>query len=169
MFQTIVDTSTRLRDDIKFYYSYAGDNLLSEPLQDATSNNDLENAFLISIMTDAKATTDEVAGQEDSLGLRGFWGDSLLGYSTGSKLWLLKNQKLTEQTLSRLESYTKDALKWMLTEKLLTSLDVVATRIQKHIFKVETTAVEASTKRVIRFYYYYNWLTHDLGGTNGIQ
>lgn len=163
-----VSAINRIRDDIKLYFSYAADNFFSATVQDLTANSDLENAVLISLMTDARATPDDVKGQEDSLGLRGWWGDHLLGFSVGSKRWTFKNRKLDDSLLSALEADTENSLLWMVEDGIIESVKSRSIRKSKTIFMVETSMVEAQSGRVVKFIYYYDWTTGNIGGNDGV-
>lgn len=85
----------------------------------------LQTAVLISLFTDARADVDEAPAEDSSR--RGWWGDvfpSVDGDQTGSKLWLLKREKRTVETLNRAEDYCLEALQWMLDDGVAASIEV---------------------------------------------
>ncbi len=94
-----------------------------------SSSNDkvtwLETAITISLFTDALANDDDhlPGGGNDR---RGFWGDISLpeNESLGSKLWLLKREKITQSVLNKTHDYIVQALRWLVVEKHLTAVKV---------------------------------------------
>ena len=90
-----------------------------------SKHDELVSAILISLFTDARATDEEFEQVKDwELSKRGYWADQLDGVSTGSKLWLLKRAPKDQDTLERAQSYTQDALIWLVEDNLAQSLDV---------------------------------------------
>jgi len=86
----------------------------------------LETAILLSLFSDARALDgDEIPFGSDK---RGFWGDALLGYSFGSKLWTLERSTITNKTLAVIESHMATALQWMLEDGVVSDVGVSATR-----------------------------------------
>lgn len=76
----------------------------------------LTNAIIISLFTDARVD-----------GERGWWGNSFATFEMGSKLWTLHRSKQIDDILEDAERYARDALQWMITDKLVSSLSVTAT------------------------------------------
>lgn len=84
---------------------------------DLVTDDSLDTALLISLFTDRYDPTIDKGG---------WWGD---GYSDaeqvfGSRLWTLALHKVNTQTLRDAESYSKEALQWLLDDGLLTHLNV---------------------------------------------
>ncbi|MGH1429749.1 MAG: phage GP46 family protein [Neptuniibacter sp.] len=80
--------------------------------------NWLQNAVVISLFTDARCEPDELPqGETDQ---RGYYGDFELqeGESLGSKLWTLKREKVTQNTINRARTYATEALEWLLEDHL---------------------------------------------------
>ena len=86
----------------------------------------LENAITISLFTDARASDDDVEGDDK----RGYWGDMDLpgDESLGSKLWLLKREKITPDVINKTRDYCIDALVWLVDEEYLQATDITTTR-----------------------------------------
>lgn len=86
----------------------------------------LENAITISLFTDARASDDEVAGNDK----RGYWGDMDLpsDESLGSKLWLLKREKITPDVINTTRDYCVEALMWLVDEEHLLATDITTAR-----------------------------------------
>ena len=90
-----------------------------------SKQDNLISAVIISLFTDARATDEEFEQvKEWELSKRGYWADQLDGVSTGSKLWLLKRVPKDQDTLERAQSYTQDALLWLVQDNIAQSLNV---------------------------------------------
>lgn len=85
------------------------------------SGGDLQTAVLLSLFSDARADTDDVVpdGTDDP---RGWWGDPDLG----SKLWLRMRAKRTPQLLPLVVDDVRTALKWLIDDHVVGSIDVSA-------------------------------------------
>ncbi len=88
----------------------------------------LKTAIVVSLFSDARAGADDEipAGETDP---RGWWGDLLAprdGDRTGSRLWLLARGKLTTETARRAEEYAREALQWLIDDKIAAAVDVSA-------------------------------------------
>ncbi|WP_213993796.1 phage GP46 family protein [Sodalis sp. dw_96] len=88
---------------------------------DLLSGNDLETAILISLFTDRLARADD---DYDAVGRRGWWGDTGADYPIGSRLWLLRRQKLTPATAARAETYATEALQWLIDDSVVSSVTI---------------------------------------------
>ncbi|WP_213977480.1 phage GP46 family protein, partial [Serratia marcescens] len=60
---------------------------------DLINGDDLQTAMIISLFTDRVARDDDDIDGEDR---RGWWGDMGEDHNIGSRLWLLRRQKLTQ-------------------------------------------------------------------------
>jgi len=90
----------------------------------------LDTVIALSLFTDAKATVQDGIVQGDDP--RGYWADaydSEQGLNIGSKLWLLESETLTPAVLKRAETYAKEALAWMVTERAADRIECVVTRL----------------------------------------
>ncbi|MFV4846653.1 phage GP46 family protein [Edwardsiella tarda] len=74
------------------------------------SGIDLQTAILISLFTDRLARADDRFEGSDR---RGWWGDSGDSVQLGSRLWLLRREKLTTDVARRAEEYAREALAWL--------------------------------------------------------
>lgn len=83
----------------------------------------LESAVYLSVGLDARAKPgDEVDDPND---LRGWWG-ATYGLPVGSRLWLLRRKKRTQATLDLAADYTKEALKWMVEDGIVSAVNASA-------------------------------------------
>lgn len=86
--------------------------------------NDLESAVIISLFTWARAKPEEVPEGTPRYGWFGDKIDSENTDSTGSKLYLLKREKITEDTVSRAKEYIQDALAWLIDDGIASEISV---------------------------------------------
>jgi phage gp46-like protein len=88
----------------------------------------LQTAVELSLFLDRRADDgDQLPDQETDR--RGWWGDSVPvvpGDRIGSRLWLLAREKQTATTRARLEQFAREALAWLLEDKVAAKVEVVA-------------------------------------------
>ena len=92
----------------------------------------LNTALLISLFTNARADQDARLSTEDS-DRRGWWGDTFAevpGDQIGSRLWLLRREKLTEQLRAKAEREVELALLWLVQDGIAAGIEV-SSEIQK--------------------------------------
>ena len=82
---------------------------------DLLTTNGLESALDISILGEVRANEAEIVIPQRR---RGWWGSAVLGYEQGSKLWLLSQDRKTEENRLLSEEYVKNALQWLLDDKI---------------------------------------------------
>lgn len=89
------------------------------------TGSDLDNAVLISLCTDRIAeTTDAIP--DSSNDPRGWWGDAYgdPSYPIGSRLWLLRRAKQTQQTLQSAYDYISEAIQWLIDDGVVATFDI---------------------------------------------
>lgn len=88
---------------------------------------DLETAITMSLLLDAPAQDGDVL--PEGTPKRGFWGDVFdeEGATLGSRLWLLEGATATEATAQRAKTYAKEALKWLIDEGIVKSIEYTTT------------------------------------------
>lgn len=93
--------------------------------RDLVSGRHLETAVTLSLFTDRLADPSDII-PDGTANRRGWWGDSGLPVSQhmGSRLWLLSREKRTEPTRRRYEQYAREALAWMVDERVASKVDV---------------------------------------------
>ena len=90
----------------------------------------LETSVLLSLFLDARARPDD--GAEGHR--RGWVGDAFTPEDRqGSRLWLLKREKQTEETRRRAEDYANEALAWLVEAGLATSVSVSAAWVARGV------------------------------------
>ncbi len=111
-------------------------------------NNDLlleeglETAIFISLFTDRLISTKELPSEESFR--RGWWGDSISAIESdfiGSKLWLLRREKITSETLHRAKTYAAQALQWLIEDKIVQTMQVEVSRIKDDSLLIAVTLV----------------------------
>lgn len=88
---------------------------------DLQQGDDLQTAIYISLFTDRLARDDDEIDGTDRLG---WWGDTGEAYPIGSRLWLLRRQKLTSQVAGKAEDFCREALQWLLDDSVVSSITV---------------------------------------------
>lgn len=89
---------------------------------DLINGDDLQTAIIISLFTDRVARDDDNIDGDDR---RGWWGDSGEDMDIGSRLWLLRRQKLIQKVAQKAEDYARESLQWLITDGVVSSIDVV--------------------------------------------
>jgi phage gp46-like protein len=95
---------------------------------DLASDAGLRTAVLLSLFTDRRANDDDaLPGDDDDR--RGWWADEFLqveGDFMGSRLWLLARSKRTPDIVPRAEQFAREALAWLLEDRVAKTVDVTA-------------------------------------------
>lgn len=86
------------------------------------SDDGLTSAVILSLFLDSRASADDRVDDGDR---RGWVGDAFAPADRmGSRLWLLRREKQTEETRRRAEDYATEALAWLTASGLATSVAV---------------------------------------------
>ena len=96
------------------------------------TGHELETAVLISLFTDAQADPEDVVYDHDP---RGWWADTYAAFEDasltplpadriGSKLWQVFYRPRNQDTLNWLRDEAARALAWMLTDGVVSAIDV---------------------------------------------
>jgi len=88
-----------------------------------TTGNDLQTAIIISLFTDRLARRDD---SHDGSDRRGWWGDSDSESQLGSRLWLIRREKLTTRVAIKAEEYAKEALAWLKNDGVVSEIMITA-------------------------------------------
>jgi phage gp46-like protein len=98
--------------------SYFELSALSDPLSSA---NGVEQAVLQSLLNWAKAQkNDPIEADQDK---QGWWAGEFVR-AVGCRDWTLARAKKTTDTLNRANRYTKQALQWLVDEKIAINIEV---------------------------------------------
>lgn len=88
----------------------------------------LRRAVEISLLTWRRAEPDDRLDDAERMG---WWGDSfpaVAGDRIGSRLWLLRREKITPEVLRRAQTYAREALQWMVDDELVATVNVELSR-----------------------------------------
>lgn len=119
---------------------------------DLKPDRGLETAVIISLFSDMRIDAEELPHGESSK--RGWWGDlisEIPGDKIGSRLWLLRREKVTLETANRAEEYALEALQWLIDDGVAETIEVDAefNAVQELILTV--TINQPQGNRVFRF------------------
>lgn len=91
----------------------------------------LATAVYVSLFTDREARSDDrLPGEPDRQGVSdrgGWWGDQIPempGDRIGSRLWLLRREKRSPETLRRAREYAEEALAWLTEDGVARSVEI---------------------------------------------
>lgn len=87
------------------------------------TGNDLQTAIILSLFTDRLARRDDTYDGSDR---RGWWGDSDSEFQLGSRLWLIRREKLTTRVAIKAEEYAKEALNWLKNDGVVSEILIAA-------------------------------------------
>jgi phage gp46-like protein len=93
----------------------------------------LTTAVMMSLFTDRRADADDPIDPLTDDGDRRGWPGDLLnepGDRIGSRIWLLRRAKLTEETRALLELYAAEALQWLVDDGVADTVVCTATIVQ---------------------------------------
>ena len=100
---------------------------------DLESTGGIETSLILSFFGERRADSSEVA---IPFLRRGWWGNDETdpqNFEIGSKLWLIYDDKATPLTVSKAEDFTRQALQWLITDKIFRKLEVEAELINDTI------------------------------------
>ena len=120
---------------------------------DLMSANPLDTAVLISLFTWARASEEEV---EENAPKYGWWGDKVDADnqdSTGSKLYLLRREKITDETIEKAKEYIRQALQWMIEDGVVSEININTIRNSANNERVDAivTLKRGNNIRAMRF------------------
>lgn len=112
-----------------FALKYCGETFdLSIEKNDLALDDGLESAVIVSLFTEKRVRPEELPFPETDRS--GWWGDmfsDIEGDEIGSKLWLLRREKQTQETALRYQDYAREALQWLIEDGLAETVTTLAT------------------------------------------
>lgn len=139
--------------------SYTGD--IATAYFDLQTDEGLQTAILISLFSDRRASVwEELPAGETNR--RGWWGDvapEVPGDLIGSRLWLLSREKKLASVIVRANEYTREALQWLIDDKVAQRVDVSAeaTRAGDNDALAIQVTVYRPSGDAAQFRYNYAW------------
>lgn len=103
--------------------------------------DDLESAVIISLFTWARASADEVSENAPRYGWFGDKVDPDSSDTIGSKLYLLKREKITAQSIMRAEEYIEQALAWMIEDSVASDVSATVERNANDVNRLDAVVV----------------------------
>lgn len=131
---------------------------------DLERDDGLETSVIISLWTDRRATAEQLPVDYSPTDLRGYWGDvsnESAADHTGSLLWLLSREKQLPKVLASAEQYCRDALAWMIDDKVATKIEVAAEFYGTGVMLLVIDIYRPSGAAV-RYRYQYEWAAQAL-------
>jgi phage gp46-like protein len=101
---------------------------LAIELNDLVQDGGLETAVMLSLFLDRRSDDGDELPPGDT-DRRGWWADAepvVEGDRIGSRLWLLDREIATQSVVDRAVTYAREALQWLLDDKVASSLEVAA-------------------------------------------
>ncbi|WP_289170993.1 phage GP46 family protein [uncultured Parasutterella sp.] len=90
--------------------------------------DELVQATLISLFSWRKSNDDDGVNIPNR---QGWWGDTFASETNdriGSRLWLLRREKLTDDVVARAREYAEESLQWMIDDALASAINVSTDR-----------------------------------------
>ncbi|MGA4368106.1 phage GP46 family protein [Pantoea ananatis] len=121
---------------------------------DLAAGDDLQTAIYISLFSDRQAREDDDYEGEDR---RGWWGDTGADYPIGSRIWLLRRQRLTVAVANKAIDYAKEALQWLIDDGVVTSIDVQAQIVYPSRLNLSVTFQKPDmTRQTTKFFWVWS-------------
>lgn len=127
---------------------------------DIVGDDGLETSVIISLFSDARASSDMLDPIDNDGDLRGFWGDVTQPEdSTGSLLWTIKRAKQLTSTLAKARGYCQDALRWMIEDKIADRVDVRTSYLApaSGVMIIEIDIYRPGSANPVLYRYGYEW------------
>jgi phage gp46-like protein len=124
---------------------------------DIAADLGLRTSVLLSLFTDRRAEDDDALPAEDG-DRRGWWADELAtaeGDRIGSRLWLLDRSKRQGDVVQRAEEMIREALAWMLADRVAERIDVEVETVT-HELRFAIT-VHRPRAKPVRFRFAHVW------------
>lgn len=126
---------------------------------DLARDDGLETAVIISLFTDRRASAEQLPVELPQDDLRGYWGDisnATPSDQTGSLLWLLAREKQLPQILGRAQQYCREALAWMVEDRVATRVEVTAEFVAQGWMLI-LVDIFRPTGSPVRYRFNYEW------------
>lgn len=127
---------------------------------DLANDQGLKTAVILSLFTDRRAEDDDVPPSGDPNDRRGWWADQFSeveGDRIGSRLWLLDRGKLTNETRLRAEQYIREALAWMIEDKVASAIDVTVEIDKPHAALLFAVGIHRPGRDPTTFRFSHTW------------
>lgn len=120
--------------DLKF--AWDGGTMTASWLE-ATQDDGLQTAVLISLLSDARAGADDDLPVRET-NRRGWWAGAMEGaYPWGCKWWLRWRDKQLPETAAMIADDAREALAWMTADGLATAIEIDAQWLRRGVLGIE--------------------------------
>jgi len=99
---------------------------------------ELNDVVMISLFTDRRANSGDLPTTEYQYG---WWADTINSRKIGSRLYLLKREKITDDLIPKVDSIVKEALQWILDDKIATEVQVSTLRSDLSTIQTQITLI----------------------------
>ena len=128
---------------------------------DLSSDDGLRTAVLLSLFSHGQLdSTSQLPDGVTDMG--GWWGDGVPvveGDRFGSRLWRHDRAKVTPALLPEIETDAKDALQWMLDDKVASSVTAAASILEKRNGYLLAVGIHRDGKEPVSFRFEKAWET----------
>lgn len=133
---------------------------------DLATDDGLESAVLLSLFTDRLAQPDDRL-PDGSSNRRGYWTDGYYPFQHGSRLWLIRREKMTPELLHRAREYAEESLQWLIDEDVVDSVTVEVSAPRRDMLGLRVIVPRDGVSSFDRLYEYPRVGTAQ-GVTNGV-
>lgn len=129
---------------------------------DLAADDGLETAVLLSLFTDRRAESGDILPDAE-VDRRGWWGDAFPtvdGDRIGSRLWLLGRSKETADVVARAEEYAREALAWLVEDKVAESVVVTASVVSRGVLGLSVEIARPAVDPA-KFQFDYTWAAQE--------
>lgn len=100
---------------------------------DISVDRTLKNAIMISLFSDKRAGKHELSFDDPDTG--GWWANPKIG----SRLWLLRREKITPDLLTKIKNYCLESLQWLPDTGACSSVSVEVRRTGTHSVEINVS------------------------------
>jgi len=91
---------------------------------DLKGTDSFDTALIVSLFSDARASQTQVAVPQNRRGWLGNVAPPIEGYEMGSLLWLVYQERLTQNVLNAAVDFARQCLEWLVVQGMAQSIDV---------------------------------------------
>ena len=105
----------------------------------------LETSIIVSVLSNQRASETEI---QESYYRGGWWGNLFSDYENGSKIWLLYQSSINNNTKNLLNEYISKCLNWLVIDGYIDKLDINVIQIDNNLaFTIKTIRYEQENIR----------------------
>ena len=125
---------------------------------DLATDDGLETAVFLSLFSDRRLDDSDTlpSGATDRAG---WWADTQTD-RIGSRLWTLARAKQAPGVLGQFEAYAREALEWLVADRIAASVDVAAISGSMGVWEL-SIAIRRPSADVALYRYSYTWASQE--------